>query len=56
MRKLKVDRYLLNNEAIAGIASCIDNIDELEFRAEYVTMYAWEILSTAIKKRPTPVS
>ena len=46
----------LNDESIAGIASCVDKIEELGFDAEQVTMHGWEILSTAIKNRPTAVS
>ena len=46
----------LNDESIAGIASCVDKIEELKFNAENVTMHGWEILSTAIKNRPTAVS
>ena len=46
----------LNDESIAEIASCVDKIEELKFDAENVTMHGWEILSTAIKNRPTAVS
>ena len=45
-----------NDESIAGVASCVDNIEELRFDARNVTMHGWEILSTAIKNRPTVVS
>ena len=44
------------DETVAGIASCIDKIEELEFAVIIITMHGWEILSTAINKRPTPVS
>ena len=46
----------LNDESIAEIASCVDKIEELKFNASNVTMHGWEILSTAIKNRPTAVS
>ena len=46
----------LNDEAIAEIASCVDKIDQLWFDARDVTKHGWKILSSAIKKRPTPVS
>ena len=46
----------LNDESIAGIASCVDKIEELMFNARNVTMHGWEILSTAMKNRPTAVS
>ena len=46
----------LNDESIAGIASCVDKIEKLRFHAEDVTMHGWENLSTAIKNRPTAVS
>ena len=46
----------LNDESIAGIASCVDKIEELVFNAGNVTWHGWEILSTAIKNRPTAVS
>ena len=56
MRKLWFDDTPLNDEAIAGIASCVSKIDELEFHAGNVTERDWKILSTAITSRPTPVS
>ena len=46
----------LNDESIAGVALCVDKIEELTFKAGNVTMQGWEILSTAIKDRPTGVS
>ena len=46
----------LNDESIAGIALCVDKIEELVFFAKDVTMCGWEILSTAINNRPTAVS
>ena len=46
----------LNDEAITGIASCVDKIEELQFCACNITMHGWEILSTAINNRPTAVS
>ena len=46
----------LNNEGIAAIALCVDNIVKLELGARYVTLRGWETLSTAINNRPTPVS
>ena len=55
MRKLKLNDPL-NDESIAEIASCVDKIEELAFNARNVTMHGWEILSTAIKNRPTAVS
>ena len=45
-----------NNEAVDEIASCVDNINELEFNAEELTKSSWNKISTAINKRPTPVS
>ena len=45
----------VNDETIAGIASCIDKIEELQIDVYHVTMHGWEILSTAINNRPTPV-
>ena len=54
MRKLKLN--YVNDETIAGIASCVDNIEELTIVASRVTMHGWEILSTAINNRSTPVS
>ena len=54
MKRLQV--FSLNDEAIAGIASCVDKIEELVFRADGVTMFGWKILSTAINNRSTPVS
>ena len=55
MRKLELDDPL-NDESIAEIASCVDKIEELKFYDGDVTMHGWEILSTAIKNRPTAVS
>ena len=55
MRKLALDGPS-NDESIAGIALCVDKIEELRFDAEHVTMHGWEILSTAINNRPTAVS
>ena len=55
MRKLKLYDPL-NDESIAGVALCVDKIEELRFYAGNVTMHGWEILSTAIKNRPTAVS
>ena len=46
----------LNDESIAGIASCVDKIEKLTFNAGNATMHGWGILSTAIKDRPTVVS
>ena len=46
----------LNDEAIAAIAPCVDKIEKLGFDADEVTMRGWEILSTAVNNRPTPVS
>ena len=46
----------LSDEAIAAIASCVDKIEKLQLEAGDVTMRGWEILSTAINNRPTPVS
>ena len=54
MRKLKLN--YVNDETIAGIASSVDNIEELKIDGYQVTMHGWEILSTAINNRPTPVS
>ena len=45
-----------NNEAVDEIASCVDNINELEFNAEELAKSSWNKISTAINKRPTPVS
>ena len=56
MRKLWLENDRLNGKAIARIASCVDKIEELQFDAYCVTMHGWEILSTAINNRPTPVS
>ena len=57
MRRLALDyRHPLNDESIAGIASCVDKIEDLAFDARNVTMHGWEILSTAMKNRPTAVS
>ena len=55
MKELWLDDPL-NDELIAGIALCVDKIEELGFNARNVTMHGWEILSTAIKNRPTAVS
>ena len=55
MRKLELDGSL-SDESIAGIALCVDKIEELRFRARNVTMHGWENLSTAIKNRTTAVS
>ena len=46
----------MNDESIAGVALCVDKMEALQFNAEDVTMHGWEILSTAIKNRPTAVS
>ena len=46
----------LHEEVIAGIALCVDKIEELEFVANDVTTHGWEILSAAINNRATPVS
>ena len=54
MRRLELPS--LNDKAIAGIASCVDKIEELVFHADGVTMFGWKILSTAINNRSTPVS
>ena len=56
MRTLSLFLSPLDDEAIAGIASCVHKIEELEFIAGNVTMHGWKILSSAINKRPTPVS
>ena len=53
MRKLWINNA--NDETFAGIASCIDKIEELQIDVYHVTMHGWEILSTAINNRPTPV-
>ena len=45
----------VNDETIAGIASCIDKIEELQINHHHVTQHGLEILSTAINNRPTPV-
>ena len=45
----------VNDETIAGIALCVNGIEELQIDVYYVTMHGWEILSTAINNRPTPV-
>ena len=55
MKKLWLDDPL-NDELIAWIASCVDNIEELRFYAHDVTVLGWEILSTAINNLPTAVS
>ena len=55
MRRLKL-LDPLNDESIAEVALCVDKIEELRFDASNVTMHGWEILSTAIKNRPTAVS
>ena len=55
MKKLYISNPL-NDESIAEIASCVDKIEELVFDARNVTMHGWEILSAAIKNRPTAVS
>ena len=47
---------LFINEAVDEIASCVDNINELKFNAEKLTKSSWNKISTAINKRPTPVS
>ena len=46
----------LNDEVIAAIASCVDKIDRLLLNVRDVTASGWEILSTAINNRLTPVS
>ena len=69
MKRLNVHGTQLNDEAIAVIASCVDKIEELQFNAtdnvttqlqfnatDNVTTQGWEILSTAINNRATPVS
>ena len=56
MQRLNVHGTQLNDEAIAVIASCVDKIEELQFVANDVTTHGWEILSTAINNRATPVS
>ena len=55
MRRLNLG-VSLNDNSIAGIALCVDKIEELAFCAAHVTMDDWEILSTAINKRSTAVS
>ena len=55
MRKL-VLYSSFNDEAIAGIASCVDKIEELDFHGHGMTVFDWMILSTAINNRTTPVS
>ena len=45
----------VNDETIAGIALCVNGIEELQIDGYHVTMHGWEILSTAINNRPTPV-
>ena len=55
MRKLWLGGSL-NDEAIAGIASCVDKTEELRFYASAVTMHDWKILSNAINNRSTAVS
>ena len=44
------------DEAIAEIVSCVDKIEELMVDPRDVTMNGWNILSTAINNRTTPVS
>ena len=56
MRKLLLHDLSLNDESVAGVASCVDKIEELWFDAENVTMHGWEILSNAITNRPRAVS
>ena len=46
----------LSDESIAGIASCVDKIEELGFDDSNIKKHSWEILSTAITNRPTAVS
>ena len=53
MRKMWINN--VNDETFAGIASCIDKIEELQIDVYHVTMHGWEILSTAINNRPTSV-
>ena len=55
MKKL-VFLDLVMNGVVDEIASCVDNINELEFHAEKLTKSSWNKISTAINKRPTPVS
>ena len=53
----KFDLYSsLNDEAIAGIVSCVDKIEELVIDAHGVKKSDLKILSTAINNRTTPVS
>ena len=56
MKKLWLNDYSLNNEAITGIASCVDKIEELQLYARNITMHGWESLLTAINNRPNAVS
>ena len=45
-----------DNQAADEIASCVDNINEMEFDTVNVTKSSWNKISTAINKRPTTVS
>ena len=56
MKKLELLGSPSNDEVIAGIASCIDKIEELWFDARDVKIDGWKILSTAINNRQIPVS
>ena len=53
MRKLWINN--VNDETIAGIALCVNGIEELQIDVYHVTMHGWEILSTAINNRPALV-
>ena len=55
MRRLHII-HSLDDEAIAGIALCVDKIEELVFDARGVTIHGWRILSTAIHNRTTLAS
>ena len=56
MEMLWLGATRLNDKAIAGIASCVNKIEELSFNAGDVTKDGWKLLSTAINNRPSPVS
>ena len=56
MKRLVLHDLSLNNESIAGIASCADKTEELGLYARDLPMHGWEILSSAINNRPTTVS
>ena len=56
MKLLRLYESPLNDETIALISSCVNQIEELDFKTGDVATHSWKILSSAMNNRTTPVS